>query len=89
MALSIDGDLTIRHAARRREQLLTWLAEAGPDDALDVAGVAACDSSGLQLLLALRLSRARQGRGLVLCHAPPALAELLQRCGLDGTLPHA
>lgn len=89
MSWPIDGDLTIRHATRRREQLLAWLAEAGPDDALDMARVAACDSSGLQLLLALRLSRVGQGRGLALCNVTPALAEVLQRCGLDNTLAHA
>jgi anti-anti-sigma factor len=87
MALPIDGDLTIRHAARRREQLLAWLAEAGPEDSLDVAHVAACDSAGVQLLLALRLSRAGQGHGLVLRNVAPALADVLQRCGMDRTLP--
>lgn len=50
----IDGDLTIRHAARRQAQLLDWLALAGPDDALDVSQVSACDTSGLQLLLGER-----------------------------------
>lgn len=89
MPVLIDGDLTIRHATRRRAQLLDWLAAANPGDALDVAQVAACDSSGLQLLLALRLSLAGQGRSLALCNVTPPLAELLQRCGLEDALPHA
>ncbi|MEX8494272.1 STAS domain-containing protein [Sphaerotilus sp.] len=89
MALSIDGDLTIRHATLRREQLLAWLAEASPGDALDMARVAACDSSGLQLLLALRRSRAERGHGLALRNVAPALSEVLKRCGLDSTLPSA
>jgi anti-anti-sigma factor len=89
MAVSIDGDLTIRHAARRREQLLAWLAGAGPDDPLDLARVTTCDTSGLQLLLALRLSRAAQGHGLALCNVAPALAEVLQHCGLERPRPPA
>lgn len=82
----IDGDLTIRHAARRRTQLLDWLAQAGPDEALDMAQVAACDTAGLQLLLALRRSRAEQGRGLQLQHTTAALTEVLQRSGLAEVL---
>lgn len=82
----IDGDLTIRHAARRRAQLLDWLAQAGPDEALDVAQVGACDTAGLQLLLALRRSRAEQGRGLQLQHPTAALTEVLQRSGLAEVL---
>jgi anti-anti-sigma factor len=83
----IDGDLTIRHAARRRTQLLDWLAQAGPDDALDLAQVSACDTAGLQLLLALRRSRAEQSHGLRLCNATPGLSEVLQRSGLGDLLP--
>ena len=83
----IDGDLTIRHAARRRGQLLDWLAQAGPDEALDVAQVTACDAAGLQLLLALRRSRAEQVLALRLCHTTPALADMLQRSGLGNLLP--
>lgn len=82
----IDGDLTIRHAARRRTQLLDWLAQAGPDETLDVAQVAACDTAGLQLLLALRRSRAEQGLGLQLQHPTAALTEVLQRSGLSDLL---
>lgn len=82
----IDGDLTIRHAARRQAQLLDWLALAGPDDALDVSQVSACDTSGLQLLLALRRSRAEQGRGLRLQQPSAALSEVLQRSGLRDLL---
>lgn len=84
---ALDGDLTIRHAARRRGQLLDWLAQAGPDDALDVAQVSACDTAGLQLLLALRSSRLAQGRSLTLRHVSPALAGVLALCGLTETLP--
>ena len=89
MPVLIDGDLTIRHATRRRAQLLDWLAGSNPGDTLDVAQVAACDSSGLRLLLALRRSLAERGRSLALCNVTPPLAELLQRCGLEDTLPHA
>jgi ABC-type transporter Mla MlaB component len=82
----IDGDLTIRYASRRRVQLLDWLAQARPDEALDVAQVKACDTAGLQLLLALRRSRAEQGLGLGLCHPTAALTEVLQRSGLSDLL---
>lgn len=82
----IDGDLTIRHAARRQAQLLDWLALAGPDDTLDVSQVGACDTSGLQLLLALRRSRIEQGRGLRLRQPSAAMSEVLQRSGLGDLL---
>ena len=82
----IDGDLTIRHAARRRAQLLDWLSQAAPDETLDVAQVHACDAAGLQLLLALRRSRAEQGLGLQLRHPTVALSEALQRSGLTDLL---
>ena len=83
----IDGDLTIRHAARRQAQLLDWLARAGPDEPLDVGQVSACDTAGLQLLLGLRQSRSTQGRPLVLHHVAPALAGVLALCGLTEALP--
>lgn len=82
----IDGDLTIRHAARRQAQLLDWLALAGPDDTLDVSQVGACDTSGLQLLLALRRSRVEQGHGLRLLQPSAALTEVLRRSGLGDLL---
>lgn len=85
-ASPLGGDLTIRHATRRHAELLDWLDRAGPEDALDVTRVQACDTAGLQLLLALWRERQRQGCGLRLGNPTPSLQDTLQRCGLGDLL---
>lgn len=80
-ALSIDGELTIVQAALLRERLLEWLPQT--DGRLDLSGVHACDSAGIQLLLALSRSLRESGRTLQILQPSTAVVESLQRYGLD------
>jgi anti-anti-sigma factor len=79
--LQLDGELTIAQAAAVRERLLAWLPQG--DSAIDASRVDACDSTGVQLLLALRrtLQERRQTFDLQAPSAP--LREVLQRYGLQ------
>jgi phospholipid transport system transporter-binding protein len=85
-ALVLTGELTIGEAAAQHEKLRDALA-AG-QCRLDLAGIEACDSAGVQLLLAAR--RSAQAQGLVLSIDAPSAAvqESLQRYGLDPLLAH-
>lgn len=80
-ALLLDGELTIVQAATVREQLLEWLPQA--DGLLDLSGISACDSAGIQLLLALERSLRESGRALQILQPSTAVVESLQRYGLD------
>ncbi|MFM2346605.1 MAG: hypothetical protein RL654_1358 [Pseudomonadota bacterium] len=79
--LVLDGELTIVQAAAVRERLLEWLPQA--DGQLDLSGVGACDSAGIQLLLALSRSLRETGRVLQILQPSTAVVESLQRYGLD------
>ena len=85
----LQGALTIAAAAEWRARLLAALTAAGDELVLDLAGVDAFDSAGVQLLLATR--RALDGRGarLSLQGVTPVVAEALAALGLDELLcPH-
>jgi anti-sigma B factor antagonist len=75
---------TIHEAARLREQLLAHL-EAG-SSCLDLSGVSACDSAGVQLLLAARRSAQQRGQTLELLQPSDAVLESLRRYGLGPLL---
>lgn len=80
-ALALDGELTIVQAAAVRERLLEWLPQA--DGRLDLSGISACDSAGIQLLLAVSRSLRESGRTLQILQPSTAVVESLQRYGLD------
>ncbi|QEN01202.1 STAS domain-containing protein [Sphaerotilus sulfidivorans] len=80
-ALALDGELTIVQATALRERLLEWLPQA--DGRLDLSGISACDSAGIQLLLALSRSLRESGRTLQILQPSTAVVESLQRYGLD------
>lgn len=80
-SLNLGDELTIVHAALLRERLLEWLPQA--DGRLDLSGVHACDSAGIQLLLALSRSLHESGRTLQILQPSTAVVEALQRYGLD------
>lgn len=79
--MRLDGDLTIAAAAEQAARLRAALGGAGEfvlalDDAAD------CDSAGVQLLLALRATLARDGRALRLAGAGAAVQAALDTFGL-------
>jgi anti-sigma B factor antagonist len=84
--LALSGELGIVDAAALRLQWLTALAEHPGDLTLDLSAVEACDSAGVQLLLALRRSLLSQGRSLRVGAAAPAVRQALATYGLDSLL---
>ena len=82
----LGPDMTIAHAATHREHLLAILAGQPGDLNLDLGGVSDIDSSGVQLLLATRLSLQQQGLTLRLAPCSTAVVEALSTFGLDSLL---
>ena len=72
-ALRLEGELTIYHVAEARE-LLTEALDRQPVLSLNLAGLEALDSAGVQLLVWLKQEAHRRGRTLVLfAHSPEVL----------------
>jgi anti-sigma B factor antagonist len=80
----LSGDLTIQSAAIQCQLMRDWID--GGVLAIDLSDVQACDSSGVQLLVAARRSVAARGQSLALQRASPAVREVFGRYGLDGLL---
>jgi anti-sigma B factor antagonist len=85
----LGPEMTIAQAATHRETLLEALSAGEGDLVLDLSDVGDFDSSGVQLLVALRHSLAEQGRGLVLAGAGAPVADALALFGLDALFPAA
>ncbi|MEY4765852.1 MAG: hypothetical protein RI907_2525 [Pseudomonadota bacterium] len=79
--VELQGDWTIQTAASLRETLLEHVTQGA--HVFDLQGVTEMDSAGLQLLLALQRSLARQGHELTLQAASPAVSDVLRTYCLD------
>jgi anti-anti-sigma factor len=86
-AWALGPELTIAQAADSREQLLEALPDLVRDARLDMAGVTEFDSSGIQLLLALRSSLAAQGQTLHLMQPSAVVRDALATFGLTEQFP--
>jgi anti-anti-sigma factor len=86
LMLELQGPLTIAAAAERREQLLARLPDAEQELVLDMAGVEAFDSAGVQLLLSARRSLQERGATLTLRGVPDLVREALAALGLEAVL---
>ena len=90
--LALTGELTIQQAADQHRVLLDALtALAAPGDAagswtLDLGAIEACDSAGVQLLLATRQSLAALGASLRLDRLSAPVREALLTYGLGADL---
>ncbi len=85
--LQLHGDMTIGEAAAMRERLLGALPLQGGDLSIDLGQVQACDSAGIQLLLATHRLAAGRGTSLALEQVPACIAQALATYGLSvGTL---
>ena len=87
LPFALGPELTIALAAGHRETLLQAIESGGGDFALDLGGVTDFDSSGVQLLIALRHSLIARGRALRLVGASEAVADALQVFGIDALFP--
>jgi anti-anti-sigma factor len=79
--LFIEGELTLQRACELKESLLARLAKA-PVLEVDLAGVTAIDSAGLQLLLMARREARASGRDVRLVSPSPAVLSLFELLGL-------
>jgi phospholipid transport system transporter-binding protein len=86
--LALTGELTINEAAAKRKTLLQWVADEPAGTDLDLSAIEACDSAGVQLLLALRRTLAERGHGLKLRAAPDCVAATLATYGLAADTFH-
>jgi anti-anti-sigma regulatory factor len=80
-AAAVGGDWNIYRAAELRTQL-AGLVSSGCFD-LDLSGVTEFDSSGLQLLAALRASAARAGRPARFLSPSPCVVDTCRTLGLE------
>lgn len=83
---ALAGELSIQFAAEHRGTLLAMLEDAAEDLHLDLSGIDTCDSSGVQLLLALRRSLADRQRALVLLQPSAAVRQVLDTFGLQALM---
>lgn len=87
--LALAGELTIQQAADQHRALLDALAARGGAAGswtLDLGAIEACDSAGVQLLLATRQSLAALSAGLRLEHMTAPVREALRTYGLGADL---
>jgi anti-anti-sigma regulatory factor len=75
------GEWSIGNAGELR-QFLSGYLEMGPEVALDLAGVQACDTAALQLICSFRRSALERGVHLRIAAWPPAIVELAGALGL-------
>ncbi len=86
--LTLQGDLTIHHAAHLKSTLLEALSSAALIE-VDVSQVTEIDTAGLQLLLAAKRHASRQARRLKLIEPSPAVLEMIELFALDALLREA
>ena len=84
----LEGELTIQFAAEHRLVFLAALEDATQGLSLDLSGIEACDSSGVQLLLALRRSLIERQQQLHLSAASTSVQQALTIYGLDSLMAH-
>lgn len=84
--LSLHGALTIAHGQAERQLLFAALQEPARDLAVDLAGVDAFDTVGLELLLVARRHVAARGGRLILQGAGHAVTEVLAEHGLEALI---
>ncbi|MBN8503778.1 MAG: STAS domain-containing protein [Burkholderiales bacterium] len=84
--LVVAADWTIAEAAERQQQLLKVLEAQFEDLAVDTSTITSIDSSGLQLMLALRASLRERGLSLWLLQPSEALLSACATYGLQAEL---
>jgi anti-anti-sigma factor len=84
--LPLGPEMTIAHAAEIHQSLLQALPGLVGDPRVDLSGVSEFDSSGVQLLVALKSSLAERGQALQLVGAPAIVRNALEVFGLQAML---
>ena len=88
--LRLAGELDLYSVETACEALLDHLARQ-PGLELDLSGVEACDTAGLQLLLAVRRSAAAASKSFAIHTPSPAIEQCGELLGLslESLAPHA
>jgi anti-anti-sigma factor len=86
-SVSLGPDMTIVEAADTHRQLISDLEKLSLDPRLDLSAVTEFDSSGVQLLLALRASLGAKGQTLQLHRPSAAVTAALKTFGLQEQFP--
>jgi anti-sigma B factor antagonist len=81
--LHVVGDMNIYAAASLKERLFALTVECGADIKLDLSGVTALDTAGLQIMLMLRRLAHSKGAAFRLLRPSAAAVEVLELCGLQ------
>ncbi|TDM06630.1 MAG: anti-sigma B factor antagonist [Ideonella sp. MAG2] len=84
--VTLQGELSIGYAAQQREQLLSAWPSTDADCTLDLSAIEACDSSGVQLLIAAQKSATQRGGHCVITAASDAVRQALSNYGLMSLL---
>ena len=79
--LKIVGDMSIYHATSLRDGLLEQLSQF-EEVTLDLTEVDNCDTAGVQLLLAARISAAETGKPFTISGISDSVQEALSRAGI-------
>ena len=87
-SLTLPAELTIYAVTELREQCLAWLhaSQGDPDAGVDGAAVDEVDGAGLQLLLSLAQTLAREQRPLQLLRPSAQLRAACEALGLQSLL---
>lgn len=80
--LQIVGDMNIYVAATIKEQLFALAFESDADIELDLSGVTALDTAGVQIMLMLRRLAHSKGAAFRVVSPSAASVEVLELCGL-------
>lgn len=80
--LPLGPDMTIVQASQNHQLLLQSMELLAADPRVDLSGVTECDSSGVQLLVALRSSLAERGQALQVHGMPAVVRDALDVYGL-------
>lgn len=81
--LTIEGELTIYTAAKRKPELLAFL-NSGEDLEMNLAGVTEIDTAGLQLLILIKREAAQSGKTLSFVMHSKIVLEVLELANLIG-----
>jgi anti-sigma B factor antagonist len=84
--VTLHGELSIGYAAQQREQWLAAWPTSESDCELDLSAIEACDSSGVQLLIAAQKSATQRGGQCVITAASDAVRQALKNYGLMSLL---
>ncbi|HNY31606.1 MAG TPA: STAS domain-containing protein [Fibrobacteria bacterium] len=77
----LSGELEISNVAEARDHLLQ-VVEAGTEATIDFSNLTEIDTSGIQLVLALRKHMSMNDRKCRIVHPSPSVAEAFELLGL-------